>query len=493
MKRLLQLLTICIFTFPLPALTQIQSNEELFYDALFFYEDEEDYEEAAYLFKQLLEREPENANVMFHIGMSYNHIQGEEAKGIPYFVDATKNINLKYKGTKYSEKGAPHHTWFYLAEAYRLTNQMNNALEALRQFQSLDDFEKHYNLRITEDAILAVERAKIIRDAELNLRALYFNEPINTPENDYCGVISADGNMMVWVNSKAFYEAVYMSTRQEENNWSIPVLITPQIVSDGDLFPTGLSADGNTLLLVKSPESGDKDIYFSQFDGLIWSSAQPLPGAINSKSDEAHASFSPDGTRIYFSSDRRGGYGGLDIWYSDRQPDGHWGEPVNMGDVINTELDETSAYIAPAEGRFIFSSQGHFNMGGFDIFRCELEVDGRWGEPSNIGYPINTTGDNTYYVPLNDGLSGLATRFTNDAIGKNDLWYVEILGEEGIISNAMTELVNDNRLSSKNFALILIDEETGEEIELIYDAETDSFRALAGPGKSYRIISYKAQ
>jgi tetratricopeptide (TPR) repeat protein len=492
MKRF-QLLIICLTILPLSALTQDQTNEELFYDALFFYEDEEEYEEAAILFTQLLEREPENANVMFHIGMCYNNIQGEESKGIPFFIDASKNINLKYKGSKYSEKSAPHHTWFYLAEAYRLTNQMNNALEALGQFQSIDDFDKRYNKRITENAVLAVERAKIIRDAELNLRALYFNEPINTPEDDYSGVISADGNTMVWVNSKAFYEAVYMSTREEGNSWSVPVLITPQIVSDGDLFPTGLSADGKTLLLVKAPESGNKDIYFSQFDGLIWSSAQPLPGAINSRNDEDHASFSPDGTRIYFSSDRRGGYGGLDIWYSDRQPDGQWGEPVNMGEVINTDLDETSAYIAPGEGRFIFCSKGHFNMGGFDIFRCELEVDGRWGEPSNIGYPINTTGDNTYYVPLNDGLSGLATRFTNDAVGKNDLWYVEILSEDGIISNAMTEMIKEGGLSVRNFAIIVIDEETGEEIELIYDAETDSFRALSGPGKKYRIISYKAQ
>jgi hypothetical protein len=164
-----------------------------------------------------------------------------------------------------------------------------------------------------------------------------------------------------------------------------------------------------------------------------------------------------------------------------------------MGEIINTEHDETSAYIAPGEGRFIFSSKGHFNMGGYDIFRCELGVDGRWGDPSNIGYPINTTGDNTYYVPLNDGLNGLATRFTNDAVGKNDLWYVEILSEDGIISNAMTEMVKEGGLSARDFAIILVDEETGEEIEVIYDAETDSFRALAGPGKTYRIISYKAQ
>lgn len=491
MKRLLPLAVVLLSIAQIAA-PQDQTNEELFYDGLFFYEEEEDYEEAVYIFTQLYEREPQNANVAFHIGMCYNHIQGEEDEGIPYFIEACKNTSLKNKGNKYTEKQAPYHAWFYLAEAYRLTNQLDEALEALESFRSLEDFDKHYNVRITEEAVAAIERAKIIRDAELTLRALYFNEPINTPEDDYSGVISADGNRMVWVNSKTFYEAVYMSSR-ENGQWTVPVLITPQIVSDGDLFPTGLSADGNTLLLVKDPAEGDKDIYFSQYDGLIWSAAEPLPGAINTKNDEAHASFSPDGTRIYFASDRRGGFGGLDIWYSDRQPDGHWGEPVNMGEVINTDLDETSAYIAPAEGRFIFASQGHFNMGGFDIFRCELGVDGTWGEPSNIGYPINTTGDNTFYVPLNDGLSGLATRFTDEAIGKNDLWYLEIISDEGFVSGAMTELGTEKGLSIKNFAIILVDEDTGEEIEVIYDAETDSFRALGEQGKNYKIISYKAQ
>ena len=489
MKRILPLaLLACLIS--LPVVSQERTTEENFYDALFFYEEEEDFNEAEYLFRQILKIEPDNSNVKFYLGMCYNNILGQEDKGIPYFKEATEDINLKYKANRYTEKKAPHHSWFYLAEAYRKTNQMDEALDALDQFRGLKNFEKNYNVRITEDEVKALERAKIIRDAKLTLRALYFNEPINTPDDDYNGVISANGKMMVWVNTKSFYEAVYMSIRKGDQ-WSVPILITPQIVSDGDLFPTGLSADGNMLLMVKSPKKGDKDIWYSSYDGLLWSPAQPLHGAVNSNSEENHASFSPDGTRIYFSSDRRGGQGGFDIWQSDRQPDGQWGEPVNMGEVINTDKDETSAYIAPAEGRFIFASTGHFNMGGFDIFRCELEVDGTWGQPTNIGYPINTTGDNTYFIPLNDGLSGLYTRFTTEAIGLRDLWYIEILSEDRFLTNSLTLAVDAPGLSHEDFAIILVDEATGQEIEVLYDAETDSFRAFSSEDKTFRVISYK--
>jgi len=487
--KLLTATILCSLIF-LPIFSQDRGAEQSFYDGIYFYEEEEDYEEAVYLFQQVLEQEPENANVKYFIGMCYNNILGQEYKGIPYLEEATENINLKYKANKFSEKKAPHHSWFYLAETYRKNNQMDEALKALSQFQGLPSFEKKYNTRITEDEIKNVERAKIIRDAEINIRALYFNEPINTTDHDYGGVISADGKMMIWVNTKSFYEAVYMSQR-EGDRWSIPALITPQIVSDGDLFPTGLSADGTMLLLSKHPHKGNKDIYYSNFDGLLWSPAQPIHGAINSNADEDHASISPDGSRIYFSSDRRGGQGGLDIWYSDKQADGQWGEPVNMGESINTDKDETSAYIAPAEGRFIFASTGHFNMGGYDIFRCELDVDGSWNQATNIGYPINTTGDNLQFVPLNEGLAGLYTRFTNEAVGLRDLWYIEILTEEGFIANGLTLAVDKQGISSDDFAIILIDEETGEEIEVLYDAETDSFKALQGEDKSYKVISYK--
>jgi dipeptidyl aminopeptidase/acylaminoacyl peptidase len=486
MKYLYLFIGLWLFSAPLHA----QTAEENFYDAVFFYEDEQDYKEAQYLFQEVLKKEPNNANVKFLLGMCYNHIQGEEYRGIPYFLDATRSISLKYKGNKFSEKRAPHHTWFYLAEAYSKINQMDDALDALNRFRDLEDFESRYNARITEEAVLAVERAKIIKDAEIKIRALYFNEPINSPSDDYNGVISGDGRMMVWANSKTFYEAVYMSIRQN-SKWGVPVLITPQIVSDGDLLPTGLSFDGTTLLLVKTERRNKTDIWVSTFNGNVWSPAKPIEGEINTGGREDHASFSPDGRVIYFSSDRRGGEGGLDLWYSERQRDGTWGRPVNMGEGINTDKDETSVFLAPSGERLIFASKGHFNMGGYDIFRCELEENGTWSQPTNIGYPLNTTGDNTFYVPVNNGLQALYTRFTNEAIGRRDLWYVEILDRESMDGDELTLAVEPAGISEKDFAIILVNEDSGEEIEVLYDAETDSFKALAGEKTTYKVISYK--
>ncbi len=487
MKRLLSLLLLqCVIAVTLYA----QMAENNFYDALFFYEEVEDFEEAAYLFYEVLSLEPYNANVKYWLGMCYNNIQGQEEKGIPYFLEATQNITLKYKKEKYKEKQAPHHTWFYLAEAYSKINEMDKALDALDRFRELKDFESNYNVRITEDAVLAVERAKIIRDAEINMRGLYFNEPINSTSDDYNGVISGNGRVMVWATSKTFYEAIYMSVR-ENNQWSVPILITPQIVSDGDLLPTGLSFDGTQLLLVKSEKKRNTDIWISTFNGNVWSPAEAIEGDINSGSNEDHASFSQDGRIIYLSSDRNGGEGGLDLWTSEKDSEGVWGKPINMGDEINTDKDESSVFVAPTGERLIFASKGHFNMGGYDIFRCELDKTGNWSQPTNIGYPLNTTSDNTFYVPINNGLQALYTRFTNDAIGMRDLWYVEILNAEGFVGEGLTLAVDPPEISQKDFAIILMNVETGEEIEVLYDSETDSFKALAGEKSTYKVISYK--
>jgi len=488
------ILSCLILSLSLPLLSQErdQTAEDLFLDAEQWYLDEE-YAEAAYLYRQILAMEPDNAHVKYLLGMSYLNVRGMEEEAIPLFREATRDITLKFKANRYSEKQAPHHAWYYLAEAYSKANQLDEALEAIDTFASLRNFEKYYNVALTEDFLQKIKRAKIIRDAELNLRALYFNEPINTTNDDFNGVISANGKMMVWANEKAFYDAVLMSTR-EDREWTVPVEINPQIVSDGNLYPTGLSADGNTLLMEYRPIRGNSDIWYASFDGMYWSPAQPVHGAINTGANEIHASFSPNGNRIYFTSDRRGGEGGYDIWYSDRQADGQWGEPVNMGRPINTAEDETTAYLAPGEGRFIFASKGHFNMGGYDIFRCELKPDGTWGEPTNIGFPINTTSDDTYYVPLNDGLNALYSRFTTIAVGQTDLWYVEIQGEDGFVEGGLTLGLDTRKgLSDKDFAIIVVNDETGEEIEVVYESASDSFKALSSEGKAYKVVSYEQE
>ncbi len=221
MKNYFAVLLLFAVSLPLISQEEEQTAEFLFYEADYWYTEEEDFLEASFLFKQVLGMEPENANVKYLLARCYNNIHGMAEDAIPYFQEATKNTTLKYRASKYQVKQAPHDSWFYLADAYRKNNQLTEARMALDSFSMIRNFEKYYNLQITEDAIEQVERAKIIRDAELNLRALYFKEPINTARPDYSGVISADGKMLVWVTSKPLYQAVYMSIR-EENNWTVP-------------------------------------------------------------------------------------------------------------------------------------------------------------------------------------------------------------------------------------------------------------------------------
>jgi hypothetical protein len=465
--------------FCISGFSQDETAEDFFEDGDFFFA-REDFSEAAYLYRQVLRFEPDNHNVHFKLGMAYINIEGQEAEGIDHFLKATENTSFKYRKNYYPEKRAPHHSWFFLGNAYRINNQLEEALDAYNTFTSPKDFEKKYNIGVTEKEIKAVGRAKIIQDAPLDLYKFCFEEPINSTGKEYNAVISADERVLVWMNSQKFYEAILMSVKQD-GKWSNPINITPQVGSDGEMIPTGLSKDGTELLLVKRGEF-DSDIYYSYYDGIFWTRAEPMKGSINSNFTEDHASFYPDGQKIIFSSDRRGSLGGLDVWLSNKLKDGTWGEPVNAGPEINTELDETSAYISPDEKIFVFSSKGHFNMGGYDIFACDINLDGSFGSAFNIGYPINTTNNNDFFIPLKDGNSGVYSMRGDEGVGGKDIWFVEIVPYKETVAKALT------RLSEENFTITVLDNESGENITLEYDSVNDKITVRSKTGKDYKVI-----
>ena len=152
---------------------------------------------------------------------------------------------------------------------------------------------------------------------------------------------------------------------------------------------------------------------------------EPLDENINSKWNEVHASITADGKRLYFASDRKGGVGGYDIWYSDLQPNGKWGKSVNMGPTINTKLDEDTPFASEDGKVLFFASQGHENMGGYDIF-YSIKDGNQWSKAINLGYPINTTLDDKFYFPLGDGTTGYMAKRLTGGLGLQDIYRVKI-------------------------------------------------------------------
>jgi hypothetical protein len=455
-----------------------EDADKLFDDAEYFFASG-DYQESLFLFLKLIKIQPDNANYNFRTGETYLNIPGQETKAIPYLEKAVMNTTLKYRSKDLNEKKAPHHAWFFLGNAYRINNDLDKALDSYARFKSIKDFEKKYNVRIVDNEIKVCERAKIIKDSPLNLVKTNIGAPINTSANDYLPVLTPDENIIVYMNSQKFYEAI-MYSRKNDGVWSTPLNITPQIGSDGDMRPTSLSADGLELYMVKK-DNNNSDIYVSRFDGNLWSMATPLNKNVNSRSNETFASLSPDGKNLYFTSNRNEGFGGLDIYVSKKQSVGDWGPAENLGSIINTDQDEETPYLSGDGKTLFFSSKGHFNMGGFDVFYSNFNKFNQFDEAINLGYPVNTTNDNSGYFPVKDGKTAYMSLFNDNDSGKEDIYKLEILP-------FTATKVSDSPQFEKEFTITITNIEDNERIQVIYDNKTDKFKVKSSEGKTYKVV-----
>lgn len=154
---------------------------------------------------------------------------------------------------------------------------------------------------------------------------------------------------------------------------------------------TGIFKTQRFFISLKS--KANNDIYESSYNGKNWSTPKKLDGLINSSYNETSACLSSDGKTLYFTSDRPGGYGGMDIWQSELMENGNWGPAINLGSHVNTSKDEESPFILADNATMYFSSEGHNGLGGFDVFSTTQNEDGTWSAPTNAGASVNTHED----------------------------------------------------------------------------------------------------
>ena len=404
-------------------LAQSAKVKEIYQEGEDFFE-AKDYKEALYDFQQVEQKGYKNPNLHYKIGVCYLNISGEESKAVSYLEDAVKHITPKYRAKNIDEKRTPLHSLFYLGNAYRFNNQLDSALNKYRKFINAPEYQGTYNVDIVEKEIKVCERAKIIQDAPINVTWINLGQAINTHLSETNVVISGNEEVLAYLTGLKFYNAVYVA-HKVDNVWLAPENINPQIRSDGDFYPTALSFDGKELYLVKINEN-NCDIYVSNYSDGRWNVPQPLNSNINSSKDETSAAISKDGKTLYFSSNRRGGQGGFDIYRSVRISGNNWGKAENLGKNINTDEDETTPSISSDGKCLYFSSKGQFNMGGFDIFYSVLQLDNQWSIPFNLGFPVNTTTDNVRFQTIGDGKVGYISRIAQDSFGKEDIYKVEI-------------------------------------------------------------------
>lgn len=297
------------------------------------------------------------------------------------------------------------------------------------------------------------------------------SDVVNSNFDDYSPNITADGGVMFFTSRRPFTakeikrnkearEHVWQTKfNKDTKTWSTPTPLGNSInTAKRHSSNIGVSNDGQRLLLYQDDGRGNGDIYITYLSGSSWSAPISVGNNINTYEHESSASISPDGKTMYFVSNRKGGIGGRDIWKSELQENGEWGEATNLGSNINTKHDEETVYIHPDGRTLYFSSKGHGGLGGYDVFQSKLQEDGTWGKPINLGSPINTEGDDLFFVLSANARSGF---YASDRGGKTkDIYSIDFEKIE-----RPEEVEEDKGPELTMFSGTVRDKDTGEPIE----------------------------
>jgi flagellar motor protein MotB len=362
--------------------------------------------------------------------------------------------------------------------------KQENYQEAVAVFERLLLMQEIRN-ELRQDAEKKLQTA-VFRDS-LMKHPLAFNpvnlgKAINTPADEYVNALAADGSGIYFTRKEPaakgamrkydedlYYAAFSNDTAPESAKIDYPP------GKDKDAGALCISADGRLLVYTacyRNDSYGSCDLYFAEKTGSTWSAAQNMGKIVNSTSWDAQPGLSPDGRTLYFASSRPGGYGGSDIWKTSKLDDGSWTKPENLGPSINTTSGEMAPFIHYDGQTLYFSSAGHMGMGGADLFKSVLE-NGKWSEPVNLGYPINSSADELVVIVNPQGDKAYISRNDRAGEGGYDLFVFEMTeGYRPIPVTYLKGIVSDResgRPLRASFLLIALENDS-----LIIRAESDA-------------------
>ncbi|MCB0402182.1 MAG: PD40 domain-containing protein [Flavobacteriales bacterium] len=464
--------------------------------------EENQYNVALPIWLDLQHQQPDNFNINYKVGLCYMHSTNDKAKALQYLVKAVQNTTNNYDPFSSSEKKSPVESYFYLARAYHIHYEFDNAMLNYNTFKEKIS-KKHYLFNEVDHHIDQCKYAKLAVENPVNIKVTNLGSVINSVSGDYSPVLSVDESTIYFtsrrvrkdssnyyikdINDGEHYEDIYVA-HNYDGVWHEPELLG--INTEGHEATVNVSVDGQTLFIYKD-DDGDGNIYISKLEGDEWSTPFKLGSDINETSRETHAHISPDGNTLYFVSDRKGGLGGQDIYMCKKLPNGDWAKAQNIGNVINTPYDEDGVFIHPDGKTMYFSSKGHTSIGGYDIFFSVMDDAGNWSKPENIGYPVNSTDDDVFFVTSADGKRGYYSSFKEDGYGEKDIYQISLEDASAKPVTLLTghiKVLGEPELPS-NAQVVVTDNETGDLIGIYKPRKKDGkFSIILNPGYDYHIV-----
>ena len=370
-------------------------------------------------------------------------------------------------------------SYFYIAQILHFNEKFFQAIEAFENYKNssstdvMTDFVD-YNIQKSVFAQESYNNPK-----NINIKNL--GPTINSQFDDYVPLVTADDSILFFTSRRKgkideitdannqYFEDIYFSHKIGKS-WRDPINIGKPINTDGHDATVSISPDGKKLFIYRTNKDLlGGDIYESFYSKNLWSKPVKMKGDINCKYCwNSSGCISPDEKIFYFSSNKEGGFGGKDLYKVEKLPSGEWSEAMNLGDKINTIYDEDGPFIHQDGRTLYFSSKGHQNMGGYDIFKTQLSDSGFWSIPENLGYPINSAKDDIFFVVSANGKKAYYSSEKAKGFGKNDIYEIEMLENSSNYALMMGTITSKNASNERIEAEITVTDLNTNQVHGIY-------------------------
>lgn len=402
---------------------------------------------------------------------------------------------------------------FYLGRSYHFSHNFPEAIRYYSKYKKLlnnnssEDHKEH--IESTERYLAQCNVGVELLNNPLELEINNIGDKVNTKYAEYVPLVDSAESILVFTSRRKngasnlvepstgmYYEDVYISYKVNDT-WRRPQNLGSTINGKFHDACVSLSPDGRKIYIYKAGLSkGNVGIYLTEFKRddngrLVWSKPEKLdhPYINNKKSYVPSVSVSADGSQIFFTSDEEGGLGGLDLYVTQIGPDGKWTKPKNMGPSINTDQDEDAPYIHPSGRLLFFSSKGHANIGGYDVFFSTLDtISGEWGPPANFGYPVNTAHDDIYFFWSADESKGYYSSFRLDSYGEKDI-YTATKPEGDPDMTVLKGYVTDSLTGEPIKAMVVItDKESKQIVDRVSTDSTGRYVGKVKTNNTYNVL-----
>jgi outer membrane protein OmpA-like peptidoglycan-associated protein/tetratricopeptide (TPR) repeat protein len=392
---------------------------------------------------KLLKINPESSNYKYRKGFIELTMRQDYLKAIELFSAASGSIDKNYDMYSVKEGAVPADIYYHLGRAHHLNEDFTNAIKNYNLFLDVTNKESEL-IEHTEKRISQCGIAKKLMATPKDVTVENLGDSINTEFADFSSNISLDGRALYFTSRRPwedgasngfkdpmlnhYSEDIYQASLADNDAWNSPSrmdMCKPQF----NEASVSVSIDERRVYTYND-KKGQGDIYFSDLKNGSFSPIAPVgKSGVNTESRwETHYTVSPDGKMVFFVSDKESGYGKRDIYFMEEK-EGKWSEPKNIGGTINSKWDEDAPFMGLDNNILYFSSNDSTSMGEFDVFMSVRDENGIWSAPINLGYPINSVGDDLFYTHTADGKKAYLSSFRKGGNGEKDIYRMNVNSE----------------------------------------------------------------